>query len=442
MDPPLSHSNLSLNSSDELERTLGLPSALAIGVGTMIAAGIFTLSGLAVRDVGSGALVAFLLAALIAACTALSYCEFSALYPSSGEGYRYARETFGERPSWLVGFALLLGYTSSCAFYLASFSEYVQRFLTPLPWEPASGVAALALLLLLNIKGSKESGAFQIVITAGKVLLLLWFISGGLPEVTPELMRSRFTGSPLEIVSTSALVFITFFGFSAIAASAGEVREPARVIPRAIFSSMVVVTILYALVVLVVLVADLSAYDEGAMGVAAEKFLGPVGQQVIVWGALFSMISASNASIMAGSRVALAMAQRGHLPAPLAVISQRHRSPLRALLLTGALILLFGLIARLEDLAHYADAVLLLVLSLVNAALILHRRRYPDVERPLRVPLVPLIPMIGIIANLALLWIQFGAHPGPFRYAFATLAVGMACFIVISYRAPQRPAER
>ena len=91
----------------------------------------------------------FLLAALVAACTALSYCEFAALYPSSGEGYRYARETLSERPTWLVGFALLLGYCSSCAFYLASFSEYVERFLYALPWGGGAGATALLLLILL-----------------------------------------------------------------------------------------------------------------------------------------------------------------------------------------------------------------------------------------------------------------------------------------------------
>ncbi|MEE2644674.1 MAG: APC family permease [Myxococcota bacterium] len=425
-------SNSTLSSSPQenptLQRTLGLSSALAIGVGTMIAAGIFTLSGLAVRNVGSGALLSFLLAALVAACTALSYCEFAALYPSSGEGYRYARETLSERPTWLVGFALLLGYCSSCAFYLASFSEYVERFLYALPWGGGAGATALLLLILLNIKGSKESGAFQVVITTGKVLLLLWFVSGGLSELKVDLVSERFDGRPTAILSTSALVFITFFGFSAIAASAGEVKDPVRTIPRAIFSSMAIVTVLYTLVVLTVLVADLDSYDEGAMGVAAERFLGPIGQQVIVWGALFSMISASNASIMAGSRVALAMAERRHLPAPLAQISHRFQSPLNALWLTGALILIFGFLFPLEALAHYADAVLLLVLSMVNGALILHRRRYPNLERPLRIPLVPLIPLIGIGANLSLLVIQLGAHPAPFIYAFGSLALGLAFF--------------
>ncbi|MEM6722979.1 MAG: amino acid permease [Bacteroidota bacterium] len=124
----------------------------------------------------------------------------------------------------------------------------------------------------------------------------------------------QFTTDFLDIAKTAAMVFITFFGFSAIAASAGEVKNPVKTIPRAIFISMGLVTVLYTLVVLVIIAADLNEYTEAAMGVAATNFLGPIGGMVIIGGALFSMISASNASIMAGSRVLLAMSQLGHFP--------------------------------------------------------------------------------------------------------------------------------
>jgi basic amino acid/polyamine antiporter, APA family len=124
----------------------------------------------------------------------------------------------------------------------------------------------------------------------------------------------RFSTNIVGIASTAALVCITFFGFSAIAASAGEVSDPVKNIPRAIFISMALVTLLYTLVVLVVVAAGLTDYTEASMGSAARKYLGPIGGMVIVAGALFSMISASNASIMAASRVTLSMSRLGHLP--------------------------------------------------------------------------------------------------------------------------------
>lgn len=394
----------------------------------MIAAGIFTLSGLAVRNVGSAAVIAFLLAAVVALLTALTYCEFVSIYPRSGEGYLYARKTFPSPAAYFVGWALFLGYASSCAFYIASLSSYFYEFIWKTPFEGLSGVAFLVALTLLNIKGTKESGTFQVLITVGKVLLLLWFIAAGLGSVNMSILIERFSSDIGLIGSTAGLVFITFFGFSAIAALAGEVKDPVKNIPRAIFLSMGIVTLLYTLVVMVVVVAGLSEYTEAAMGIAAEMFLGPIGGLVIVSGALFSMISASNASIMAGSRVTLAMSQLGHFPREFGSINPRTRTPVIAVILMGGTILIFAISLPLEDLAHFADTVLLLVLILVNAALIYHRRKYPAIERPFKVPLVPLLPALGIMANLYLL-IQIMHHIAPVAMAISALLLGVLGFL-------------
>ncbi len=425
----------------QLTRDLGLVSALAIGVGTMIAAGIFTLSGLAVGNVGSAAIAAFLLAAVAALFTALTYCEFTSIYPESGEGYLYARKTFAPPFAFMVGWCLLLGYTSSCAFYVASLSSYFNEFLVPAlhhtRLEMLAGLVALAGLTLLNVKGTKESGTFQIVITAGKVVLLVWFIAGGVLHagIDTDVLIERFSTDLLKIGSTAALVFITFFGFSAIAASAGEVTEPTKTIPRAIFISMGLVTLLYSAVVLVMVMAQLSEYSEAAMGTAAKTFLGSVGGMVIVGGALFSMVSASNASIMAGSRVALSMAHLAHLPPDIGRVDARTRTPVVALLLTGSTIGGFALMLELERLANFANCVLLIALIAVNVALILHRRLYPDIERPFRVPFVPVLPALGILANAYLLTqIEEWA---PILLAVAAIGMGFLSFLAWKGTTPE-----
>ena len=412
----------------ELSRDLGLTSTLAIGVGTMIAAGIFTLSGLAIRNVGSAAIVSFLLAAVVALFTALTYCEFVSVYPRTGEGYLYARKTYPAPLAYFVGWALFLGYASSCAFYIASLSSYFNEFIYHMPLEALFGILMLIALTLLNIKGTKESGRFQVIVTAAKVILLIWFIFGGLSFVDMDALVEKFNDDLVMIASTAALVFITFFGFSAIAASAGEVIDPVKTVPRAIFISMGVVTVLYTLVVLVVLFAGLTEYSESSMGAAAQKFLGSWGGYVIIGGALFSMISASNASIMAGSRVVLSMSQLRHLPREVGLINARTRTPIVAVMLVGGAILVFSIILPLEDLSYFANTVLLIALILVNAALIVHRRKFPDIERPFKVPFVPLLPALGIIANLYLLW-QIVAHPIPFFLAIGTLLLGMLAFV-------------
>ena len=418
----------SSNVHTELSRDLGLPSALAIGVGTMIAAGIFTLSGLAVRNVGSAAILSFLLAAVVATFTALTYCEFVSIYPESGEGYFYARKTFSSPLAYFVGWALFLGYTSSCAFYLSSLSSYYNEFIREMPLESLSGLVILVGLILLNIKGTKESGSFQIVVTIGKVILLAWFVFGGVTSLDVSDIRAKFSTDFVRISSTAAMVFITFFGFSAIAASAGEIKNPVQTIPRAIFISMGVVTLLYTLVVLVVVSAQLTEYTEAALGIAAKQFLGSIGGLVIVAGALFSMLSASNASIMAGSRVTLSMSRLGHLPKKLGQINMYTRTPVFALISVGVMILIFILSFNLEDLAHFADTVLLLALILVNVALISHRWKYPDLERPFRVPLVPLLPLMAIVTNLYLL-VQILHHSFPVITAVVCLLLGELVFL-------------
>ena len=307
---------------------MGLTTALAIGVGTMIAAGIFTLSGLAVRNVGSAAIISFLIAAIVAGFTALTYCELVSIYPESGEGYLYTRKTFPGPLAYLVGSALILGYASSCAFYLASFSSFFVEFIHETPVHFLAGAVALVMLTLINIKGTRESGAFQVFVTTTKVLLLVWFVFGGLGNFDIGHLLETMSKDVTEIGGTAAMVFITFFGFSAIAASAGEIKKPTETIPRAIFISMGLVIVIYTMIVLVLVFAGLTEYTEAAMGEAAVMFLGPVGGMVIIGGALFSMVGAANASILAGSRVTLTMSHLGHLPGGLGKVNPGTVRPL------------------------------------------------------------------------------------------------------------------
>ncbi|MFC2075543.1 amino acid permease [candidate division KSB1 bacterium] len=413
----------------ELSRDLGLPSALAIGIGTMIAAGIFTLSGLAIRNVGSAAVLSFVLAAVAASFTALTFCEFVSIYPDTGGGYLYARKTFKAPLAYFVGWSLFLGYTSSCAFYIASLSSYFNEFIWHTSFERLAGVAALIGLTLINVKGTKETAGFQIFVTTAKIILLAWFISGGMGSVDMAGLIDKFSTDLVRIGGTAALVFITFFGYSAIAASAGDIKNPVRNIPLAILISMGVVTILYVLVIVVVVSAGLTDYTEASMGQAALNFLGPVGGMVIIGGALFSMISASNATIMAGSRVTLSMSRLGHFPVDFGLIDPRTRTPIISLLLVGGTILVFTVSFGLEELAQFANTVLILSLIFVNFALIIHRRKHPKMHRPFRVPLVPLLPVLGIVANIYLLSQILMLHPLPMALAAGCLLAGMLAFL-------------
>ncbi|MFC6724544.1 amino acid permease, partial [Halobium palmae] len=438
---------------EEFDANIGLLGAVAIGVGTMIAAGIFVLSGLAVSKVGTVAIVSFVLAALVACITAGAYAEFSSVYQESGGGYMYVDKTFDTDLTYIMGWTMILGYPASAAFYLASFSDWFAEFIYPLfgiphgsapYWIP--GLAVLGLLVFLNVKGGEESNKFQIGVTALKVALIALFLYGGLQTFDAGVVTTSFAeniGKLTQIGTTSALVFITFFGFSAIATNAEEIKKPGRTIPRAIYISIAFVVFVYTLVVLVIVLAVndqafkqflagqvsavngpsgaveyIASHGEVAMAYAAQYYLGNVGFYIIIVGALFSMLSAANATILAGSRVNLALARRGHLPSGFEDISESG-TPHKSVMLTGGFILAFivlftivfgravgllGLELGVEGVTQFANALLITGLTVVNVALIFSRRRHSDLDRDFSVPLVPYLPIVGVLANVVLLY--------------------------------------
>lgn len=435
--------------------------AVSLGAGTMIAAGVFVLSGLAVARVGFMAVVSFLLAAIIASFTAATYAELSSTYPVDGGGYAFVDEVFDTDLTYFAGWCMIMGYPASAAFYLGSLSSWSYRFLLPvfdrtgtLPYW-ISGLVIGGILMGVNLAGTEESTEFQMVVTALKIMLLLVFIVGGFQAFDPEPLFASAREHATQfrqIGMTSALVFITFFGFEAIATEAGEIRNPETNIPMSIFISIILVTVLYIFVVLVMVLSvrdqsfleflvsktDLDTLDQGrtfiaehgeiAMGRVAQYYLGDIGFYLFLVGVLFSMISAANATILAGSRVTYAMARRKQLPEAFSRIHSTFRTPCNAVLFTGGVILLFlvlftivlghppggsesnlfSLHLGLESLAHFADFFLLIGLALVNFSLIESRRTAPDIDRPFEVPLYPVVPLIGALTSIGLLFhVQF-----------------------------------
>ncbi|ADQ69244.1 amino acid transporter [Halogeometricum borinquense DSM 11551] len=416
----------------EHTRTLDFKIAFAIGLGTMIAAGIFSLSGTAVYRIGSSAVIAFVLAAVVAGITAAAYSEFASMYSENGGGYLFCSRTFdgADRLKYAIGASLFLGYTGTTAFYLATMDEWFFRFILPdsLHVLPHGSVGILSALTLgvLNARGTEESGIFQLLVTSAKVGVLFVFIAGALTFAGPGDATGRFVSNfqaePVGIVSVAALAFITFFGFSAIAASAGEIIEPRKTVPKAIAASIITVTVLYTFVIVAMVNAPVPrsvlAEGETAMGTVAASFLGSWGQLLIVAGAVFSMVSASNASILAASGIGSLMGQQGHGPRRFAYLHPEYRTPFWSITMATATIvgLIFVFITLfseqgltgihalgLEPLTGFATFNLLVPLAVVNGTLIYSRRNHPDLERGFRMPLVPLLPVVGILANLALI---------------------------------------
>ncbi|WP_254272004.1 amino acid permease [Haloarcula marina] len=433
----------------EHTRTLDFKIAFAIGLGTMIAAGIFSLSGTAVAAIGSSAVVAFVIAALIAGVTAAAYSEFASIYSENGGGYLFCSRTFEDRDllTYAIGMSLFLGYTGTTAFYLATMDEWMFEFVLPeslhvLP-HGTTGVVAAVLLGVLNARGTEESGGFQLIVTGAKVAVLFAFIAGAFafrgPSTAVTTFATNFGGDAISILTISALAFITFFGFSAIAASAGEIIDPQKTVPRAIAASMVTVTVLYALVIVAMVNSPvppevIAEQGETAMGEVAAGFLGSIGRSLIVAGAIFSMVSASNASILAASSIGSLMGRQGQAPRRFSRIHREYGTPFWSVMTATAtivaLIVLFIAVFPAEGgilpfdltvslpalgtltltelgltaLTGFATLNLLMPLAVVNVALIYSRRKFPDIKRGFRVPGVPVVPVVGVLANIGLIY--------------------------------------
>ncbi|WP_435117256.1 amino acid permease [Halolamina sp. C58] len=431
----------------ERTRTLGFRVAFALGLGTMIAAGIFSLSGTAVYRIGSSAVISFVIAALVASITAAAYSEFASIYSENGGGYLFTSRTFEERDllTYAIGASLFLGYTGTTAFYLATMDEWFFLFILPesvgsvLP-HGTVGIAAALLLGTLNARGTEESGTFQVIVTAAKVAVLFVFIGGAINFAGPGQATATFTGGfgsvigqSTDILSVAALAFITFFGFSAIAASAGEIIDPKNTVPKAIAASIVTVTVLYTFVIIAMVNTpetiagqprgEVLQAGETAMGKVAAAFLGPFGQLLIVAGAVFSMVSASNASILAASGIGSLMGRQGDAPRKFSRIHPDYGTPFFSVSAATAVIagLIFVFITLfghhgvlgsigtvptlgLNPLTGFATFNLLVPLSVVNIALIYSRRTKPGLTRGFEMPLVPYLPILGVIANVALVY--------------------------------------
>ena len=395
-----------------LERTLGLGEALTIGLGTMVGAGIFVFPGLAVAEAGPAAALSFALGAGVALLVALPTSEMATAMPRSGGGYYFVSRALGGGAGTLVGLGQWLGLVFASAFYLAGFGHYLVEVLgglgvsTPLPAE-ALGFATAVALTAVGIVGTRTSGRLQYWVVAILVTILALFLGWGALRATGMAGDTAGLGAfaphgGLPVLTTAALVFTSYLGFAQIANVAGEVREPARNLPRAMVGSVVIVGFLYV----VTIVVSTAVIGPDAMGRAGETamtevgraLLGTTGALVIGAAGLLATLSSANASIMSSSRAVYALSRDGVVPEGVSRVSRRFRTPHVALVLTGVPIALLVLLGRLEVLAEVASILHLLLYGLICVAALAFRRADSLWYRPtFRSPGSPWLPGLGAL---------------------------------------------
>jgi amino acid transporter/nucleotide-binding universal stress UspA family protein len=420
----------------KFSRELGLLEATTLGVGAMIGAGIFILSGMAAGIAGPAATLSYVLCGLMTLFTALSYSELSSSIPLAGGGYTFVHQGIGGYIAFLCGWALIFGSVVACALYALGFAEHfnplVDLVIKVSPSVKFSAFAIALLLLLVNIKGTKESGKTQNFFTIAKVAMLIVFIGLCIPHVRVENFKPFAPFGLTGIISATALIYISFFGFEIISSASEEIKNPKKTVPKAILLSLFVPMLIYVGVVLVsVGILDYQTLGTSAapLVLIAGKVLGSYGLIFVLIAGLLSTTSALNATVLTASRETYAMGRDGYLPGRIFRLHPKFKTPYTAIAAVGVIILFFTLSGEVELVAHLANFCFLFALILVNLSVIMLRKKAPRLKRPFKLPWHPVIPLLAIACNVLILAFM---SPRTYLMGAGWLALGSLVYLVYS----------
>jgi APA family basic amino acid/polyamine antiporter len=407
-----------MSEEQELARDLGFLEAYTIGLGTMIGAGIFVLPSIAANQAGPASMVSFAIGGLVSLLAALSLSELATGMPKAGGSYYYVNRALGPFFGSIVGWGMWGGLMFASAFYMLGFGRYLTFFLP----MGATGVAIAALIMaailtLINYVGVKETGALQNVIVIALVGIIIVFIAFGLLNYDAATMGEFNPFGWAQVAATAGTVYVTFIGFEVIATSAEEIKNPSRNLPLSMLASVVTPTLMYVLVMFVStgnLARDVLVNSRIPVAEVAEGFsnidLGGfnVGAAAMVVGAVLATVSSANASILSAARVNFAMGRDRILTNWLNQIHGKFRTPYRAILATGGVILvLIALNVEIGTLAEVASFSYLVTYALVHIAVVVMRRADPEDYDPafsIPGPLYPVVPILGLVACVAILF--------------------------------------
>jgi APA family basic amino acid/polyamine antiporter len=425
--------------ANDLERSLGLYSAVTLSTGAMIGGGLFVLPAIGFKKAGSAVIVAYLLAGLIVLPNALSKAEMATAFPEDGGTYLYINRAGGPLFGTIAGLGVWFSIVFKSAFALVGLGAYL-LLLVNIPSGLVKSVALAlgGLLLVLNIVGTKRSGQAQGVIVTVVLLILGIYVADATTIVDTTRYHPFVANGAGGVVTAAAFVFVSYAGIGEVASVAEEVRNPGRNLPLAMLISIGVMMVVYTAVVGVVVgivPADTLLHGGPAGGPSltpmadgAGNLFGGVGVMIISLAAVFALTSMANAGILGTSRFLLAMGRDSLLPDWLGHIDGRFATPRNAVIVTG--VVLLGLIAFVPvvNLAKLASAFLVLVFSMENLAVIVFREADEASYQPeFETPGYPYIQILGFLAG-AVLITQMGTLP--ILGAVGIIAGGLIVYLV------------
>jgi basic amino acid/polyamine antiporter, APA family len=408
-----------------LKKTLGPFNLVALGIGAIIGAGLFSLTGIAAADhAGPAVVLSFVVAAIGCAFAGMCYSEFSTMIPIAGSAYTYAYATMGELLAWIIGWDLVLEYAVGAATVSVSWSSYVTKLfhmygielpssLVHCPWDETAGIINLpAVFIILAIScllmiGISESARVNAIIVVIKVAIVIIVISIGwgmthpenyvpfIPENTGKIGEYGWSG----ILRAAGVIFFAYIGFDAVSTAAQEAKRPQRDMPIGIIGSLAVCTVLYILFARVLTgMVHYTKFKGDAAPVATVVSLFPSWlQSGIVIGIIAGYSSVILVMLLGQSRVFFSMSRDGLLPKVFSDIHPKFQTPWRC----NLIFMVFGSVLAgflpISKLGHMTSIGTLLAFVIVCVGIIVMRRTAPDAPRPYRTPLVPIVPILGAL---------------------------------------------
>ena len=445
-----------------LRRALGPWALTGLGIGGIIGAGIFVLTGeAAYRHAGPAVIYSFLAAGLACAFAAICYAEFASLIPIAGSAYTYAYATLGEIFAWIIGWDLVLEYALAASTVSVGWSGYfvslLGHFGIDVPaWAQTSyytlneagdmvatgglNVFAFAVVLVISIilaGGIQTSANVNTVIVFIKVGIVLIFLAAGVGYVNPENWTPFIPENTGEfgsfgwsgVLRGASLVFFAYIGFDAVSTAAQEAKNPKRDLPIGILSSLVICTFLYIAVscVLTGLVpyTELGVPHPISVGIRATPY--PWLSFLVDLGAVLGLGSVMLVMLLGQSRIFYAMSRDGLLPAAFSRVHPRFRTPFGTTLATGIVVAMPAALFPIAVLGHMVNIGTLLAFIIVCVAVIILRKRRPDLHRPFKAPFYPWLPIAGVLSSLGLM---LGLPVETWERLFVWLALGMVLYFV------------
>ena len=479
---------------NHLKRSLGKWNLVSLGIGCIIGAGIFVMTGTAAAQyAGPAIILSFVAAGLACAFAGLCYAELASILPISGSAYTYTYATLGEVFAWVMGWLLVLEYGLAASTVAVGWSGYVVSFLAglgfaiPVEWTTATGVDLIQLttgawkpatdvlltelasngtdvstlarttgiinlpallgiagVTALLVRGVSESVTVNNIIVAIKMVVIVAFILIGAFHVVPENWHPFIpenTGVAGEygwsgVFRAASVIFFAYVGFEAVSTAAQEAKDPQKDMPFGILGSLVVCTVLYmcvaAVLTGVVNYKELNVPDPIAVAVDAMENLEWFAFIVKI-GAIAGLTSVMLVLLYGQTRIFYIMSRDGLIPEFFSTVHSKYRTPWINTIVVGTLVAIAAAMTPIGVLGDLVSLGTLVAFAMVCFSVLYLRKTQPDLERPFRTPYAPLVPLCGIFASLGLVFAMFASESGKHMLHFLPWYLGVGALIYVFY---------